>query len=146
MVNAMKKVTIKIDMDSEELWLLEGRKKVGNLTFMLDFGEDKILSTTLAIKEGFRRKGYGTLLMRALMGIADFLQKPIFVISEVDTIDFYKRLGFVCLRKFKNGSYKGKEVMIGNLREKRPSNFLKAVEETDLIYIPSKVEKVEIYI
>ena len=137
------RITIKIDMNSEEIWLLEERKKVGFLDFLIDFGKDKIMPTTLTVKDGFKGKGYGVLLMHALMGIADCLKKPIFLISSVETIEFYKKLGFVCLREFKNGKYKDKEVIIPNLRK---DNFDKEVEKTDLIWIPSKVEKVEIYL
>jgi len=137
------KLTIKIDMNSKEIWLLEGRKKVGFLDFIIDIGRDKIMLTTLGIRNGFREKGYGTLLIHALMGIADYLHKPIFVISNVDTIDFYTELGFVCLRKFKDGKYEGNEVIITNVRK---DDFLNKVEKTDLIWIPSKVKKVEIYI
>lgn len=137
------KVTIKIDMNSEEMRLFEGRKKVGILNYVMDIGKDKIILTTLEINEGFQSKGYGTLLMHALMGVAEALHTPIYAISDVSTIAFYERLGFICLRKFKNGKCEGKEVIIMNLRGR---GFLDKVEKTDLIWIPSKLEKAEIYI
>lgn len=130
-------------MNAEEIKLFEGRKKVGILNFIIDIGKDKIMLTTLGIQEEFRSKGYGTMLMYALMGVADALHVPIFLISDVDTIDFYTKLGFICLRKFKDGKYEGKKVTIMNLRK---CDFLDKVEKTDLIWIPSKLEKVEIFI
>lgn len=137
------KVTVKIDMNSEEIRLFEGRKKVGILNYVMDIGNDKIILTTLEIKKGFQGKGYGTLLMHTLMGVANALHTPIYAISNVSTITFYERLGFICLRKFKDGKYEGKEVTIMNLRT---WDFLDKVEKVDLIWIPSKLEKVEIYI
>lgn len=130
-------------MNSEEIRLFEGRKKVGTLNYVIDIGKDKILLTTLEIREGFRGKGYGMLLMHALMGVANALHTPIYAISNVNTIAFYERLGFTCLRKFLNGKYKGRKVTIMNLRT---CDFLDKVEKTDLIWIPSELEKVEIYI
>ena len=137
------KVTIKIDMNSEEMRLFEGRKKVGILNYVMDIGKDKIILTTLEIRKEFQGKGYGTLLVHALMGVADALHTPIYAISDVSTIAFYEKLGFICLRKFKNGEYKEKEVIIMNLRT---CDFLDEVEKIDLIWIPSKLEKVKIYI
>lgn len=137
------KVAIKIDMNSEEMRLFEGRKKVGTLDFVIDIGKDKIMLTVLEVKEGFRGNGYGILLMHALMGVANALHVPIFLISDVGTIDFYTKLGFICLRRFKNGEYEGKKVTIANVRT---CDFLDKVEKTDLIWIPSKLEKVTIFI
>ena len=145
------KITIKIDMHSKEIRLLEGRKRVGFLDFMVE--NDKIMPTSMGVREGFQRKGYGTLLVRVLMGIADYFYKPIFLISNVGIIDFYKRLGFVCLREFKSEEgidmtyttprkYKGKEIIIKNLADR----FYTGIEEVDLIWIPSKLERIEIYI
>lgn len=136
-------VTVKIDTNSEEIRLFEGRKKVGTLNYVMDVGKDKIMLTTLEIKEGFQGKGYGMLLMHALMGIADALHTPIYAISDVNTITFYEKLGFICLRRFDGGKYGGKEVTITNVRA---CDFLDKVERTDLIWIPSKLEKVEICI
>lgn len=130
-------------MNSEEMWMFEGRKKVGTLDYVMDIGKDKIILTTFEIKEEFQGRGYGTLLMHALMGVAEALHTPIYTISEVSTIDFYKRLGFVCLRKFKEGKYEGKEVTVMNLKT---HDFIHEVEETDLIWIPSKLKRVKIFI
>jgi len=145
------KTTIKIDMRSKEIEIFMGRKKVGVLEFIIE--NDKIMSTSIEIQEDFQRRGLGTLLVRALMGIADYFYKPIFLISNSNTTDFYKRLGFVCLREFKPEEginvkymtprkYKGKEVVIKNLADR----FYTGIEEVDLIWIPSKLERVEIYI
>ena len=100
-------------MHSKEIRLLEGRKKAGFLDFMVE--NDKIMLTSMGVREGFQRKGYGTLLVRALMGIADYFYKPIFVISNIDTINFYKRLGFVCLDEYAKGEFRGQKVIIKNL-------------------------------
>ena len=92
----------------------------------------------------YRRRGYGSILMHVLMGVAKSKKVPIYLYSLSDAIKFYEKLGFVRLRRYRNGWYRGKRVVIDNLNVRK--TFGEQTNKTDVVWIPDNVHIVHLCI
>ena len=104
----------------------------------------KIFIVEYDVLNEYKNKGYGTMLMYTLMGIARARRLPIILFATEDSIEFYIKLGFHGLRNYKNGKYEGKRVTILNLNN--DVDFEHQVGEDDLIWIPPNMDAVVIEI
>lgn len=131
------RVFINLTPDKEEIRLYHGRRKVGYIKFC--YNGDVIEVWDLTIFKPERRKGYGTILMHTIMGIASAMKKPIYLFSYTSSVDFYhKKMRMLPLRLFEKGSFEGKEVTI-DLTENE--GFRTQVHDTDMIWFPDGVTK-----
>ena len=82
--------------------------------------------------------------MHILMGVAQSKKIPIYLYSLLEAVQFYEKLGFTRLRRYRKGWYKGKRVVIDNLNIRK--TFIQQTNRTDMIWIPSNVHIVHICI
>lgn len=122
--------------------LKRGDIKIAWIHFSMD--EYQITATDVDVSCHYRRKGYGTIIMGILMGIAESRHIPIYLYSLRTAVKFYEKLGFVRFRRYKKGWYKGKRVVIDNFNRRR--TFDKQTDRTDMLWIPNNVHIVHICI
>ena len=73
---------------------------------------DAVEVTDLKVKEEYRKKGLGRLIMNIVMALANYYDKPIELTSADDAIPFYKSIGM----KLKKGT---KDVFIWKPKPKK---------------------------
>lgn len=115
--------------------LKRGEKKISSVDFIYE--KTFISITDLLTGRRYRRKGYATLLMYFMMGLSKSKRRPLYLYSLNETVKFYEKLGFVRLRRYKNGRYKGKRVIIDNLNPHK--TFNEQTNRQDLIWIPTNM-------
>lgn len=108
------------------------RKTVALAEFMND--GTKILVSDYDVYEEYQRQGYGTILAYTLMGISRTEGIPIVLFAIDNSLEFYEKMGFISLRKFKRGKYRGVTLTIANLNE--VVDFERQVGSDDMIWIP----------
>jgi hypothetical protein len=133
----MKKIEISIDMDIQELQIFYGNIRVGTLCFTEE--PSNIHVWDLDVEVGYRRLGFGRLLMSCMKGISSGLKKPLYLYTYKTTVAFYTKLGFICQRLCKDGEYNGIKVSFNNLDETR--TFESQVSDCDLIWFPSGIKE-----
>lgn len=92
----------------------------------------------------YQRKGYGSIMMHILMSVAKSKKVPIYLYSLSDVVKFYEKLGFIRLRRYRKGWYRGKRVVIDNLNVRK--TFGEQTNKTDMVWIPSNVHIVHLCI
>ena len=129
---------IKVNLEGEII-MLNNDRIIGKGLF---YNGKQITITHFMINRSNQRKGYGTFLMNVFKGLAIVKNEPIVLESLVRAMKFYEKMGFVCLRKFEHGSYKGQEVIFDNLNPAK--EFECQVGTDDLIWIPPQLKQVSI--
>lgn len=139
----MDKFEITIDARKNGSAILKrGDTKIASIYVIYD--KVQIEACDLSTEARYRRKGYGTMLMYALMGVAKAKRKPIILWSINEAVGYYQKLGFIRLRRYQNGWYKGKRVIIDNLNPHK--TFTEQVKHNQFIWIPPNMHIVHIYI
>jgi len=138
----MKGFEIRLDMKKASVVLVRGDKSIAFANFLFD--KSQITITDFDVYRYYRKKGYGTILMYFLMGLARAKRKAIYLYSVPQSVHFYEKVGFDFLKDYKYGKHNGKKVIIKNLN---PSlKFDEQVDATDFIWIPPEMKQVSIYI
>lgn len=136
----MKPFNVTIDLEKGKLALKRKDIVICYAYFLLDQYQLSISDITTTRR--YRRKGYGNIMMHILMGVARSKKVPIYLYSLSDVVGFYEKLGFIRLRRYRKGWYKGKRVVIDNLNVRK--TFTRQTNTTDMIWIPSNVHIVHI--
>jgi len=96
----MRKLAVKINfvVDSRridsfgDIFLKYKDVVIGQLGFIVN--REGVYVISLFVKEEYRGKGFGRMLMRIIQSYAEMLNKPLVVYSTNETVEFYKKLGF----------------------------------------------------
>jgi len=137
------KTKIMIDMNEELITIFDGKAQVGELAFLID--ETQINVSDITIVDELQRQGFGCLLMNTIKGIAQFYKKPIYLISYMDKIEFYKKVEFFSMSELIDSSTrKGKKVSIMNLNPQRSREI--QLSKADMLWIPNNIDEVEVYL
>ena len=141
------KTKIEIDLNKEKIGVYVGRIKVAHMAFLID--ETQVLVADLTVINEKQLQGYGCLMMNAIKGVAQFFKKPIYLIAYPEKILFYEKMGFFSMSALTQDSlgewtYKGQIVHIQNLNPEKPRE--KQVTMVDMLWIPSTLEEVDVYL
>jgi GNAT superfamily N-acetyltransferase len=118
--------------------LMRDGKQIGETLFMEH--RTQITITDANVDEEFQRKGYGRIMLKAIMRYAQEKMKPIYLYSLEDAVPFYEALGFCRIKKWTGTC----EIFIKNLNPEKPKE--KQIDDTDMIWIPKGKKKATVYI
>lgn len=143
----MNSLTVNLDFDDGKITLLKNNMGpiLGTVLFFKDGEQLRI--TNFFIKKGHRRKGYGTVLMDAMKGVARAMNLPIIVTSEStpEAITFYESVGLKHVTDFL--AFRTQYNVTVDIKNWNPqSEFSKQVGEEDFLWVPSSLKEVEIYL
>jgi len=132
------KVIVKFDSEDGTCQLMYNRKQIGETLFMEH--RTQITVTDVNVDDKFQRKGYGRIMMKAVMRYAQEKKKPIYLFALEDSVPFYEAMGFCRVK-----SWKGEcKIFIKNLNPKKSRN--KQIDDTDMIWVPKRKRNATLYL
>jgi len=144
----MNKIKITVDLKNSKAVLTRtfpNSKKQTNIS-QIEFIEDndQFTITDVFTYKKYRRMGYASMLMYALMGVAKAEKKAIVLFALLDTLPLYQKCGFIPISKFDNRAYCGISLKVANLNPKK--SFRCQIAKCDLVWIPPNMNDVSIYL
>lgn len=144
----MNKIKMTVDLKKGRAFLARvfpndrKQKIITEIEFIRD--GNQITVTDVFVNHDYRRTGYGSMLMYALMGVAKAEKKVIVLFALVQALPFYLKCGFLPIRKFTNGRYRGKRLRVTNSNPKK--TFRSQIGKGDLVWFPPNVDRISIYL
>lgn len=152
MINMDSKIKITININKETIKAYVGKTPVAQIDFLLD--ETQINVADLTVVDEKQLQGYGYLMLNALKGVAQFYKKPIYLISYLDKVQFYRKNDFLSLGDYsKYCSFDGKvvSILVGgrtiNIRNLNPDKAIEnQLSSADMLWIPSSLKEMDVYL
>lgn len=114
-------------------------RKIGSASFTVH--ETQIDVVDMDISKRYRKRGFGRLIMMAIMALAQEVRKPIFLFATEESVKFYERLG---LRRIWNHK-KWNDVKVEFMNLNPEKKFCEQCSNIDFVWIPSGVTHIQLY-
>lgn len=134
-------MAIDVDMVDEEIKIfIDDREEPISVCYFM-FDGPMIRVTDIETSDGFKRSGYGHLMMNILKMISIQHKMPIYLWALDEAIPFYESIGF----KHLDDPEVQKNVFFANITDER--HLHKNIDHDDFIYIPKSLKgRATIYI
>lgn len=114
-------------------------RRIGSASFTVH--ETQIDVVDLDVSKRYRRRGFGRLMMMAIMALAQEVRKPIFLFATEGSVEFYERLGL--RRIWNHEKWNDVKIKFMNLHPKK--KFCEQCSDIDFVWIPSGVTCIQLY-
>jgi hypothetical protein len=151
------KIKISININKETIEAYIKNVRIAHIDFTIDDTQINVID--LIVDNSKTLQGYGYLMINLLKGIAQFYKKPIYLISYTDKILFYKKNDFISLfdlpkvisYDFFNMNKSKHTILYGqkkiNIKNINPDKDISLqISNEDMIWIPSSLNEVDIYL
>jgi GNAT superfamily N-acetyltransferase len=139
-----QKISINIDLNNETIKIYSEIKRIGKMLFLVE--DTHIHVGDITIDKKYRLQGYGRMLINTIKGIAQYFNKPIHLISYLNKIPFYEKMGFNSLTEIYNRNWiiNGTKINVKNFNPDKP--IINQISNCDMLWVPDNIIECDIFL